>query len=67
MSPISYWLKELGAAKKREKDFRKEGEKIISIYGGKMVKDTPFNILYSNTETLLPAVYSNVPIPVVSA
>ena len=66
MSPISYWLKELGAAKKREKDFRKEGEKIISIYGGKMVKDTPFNILYSNTETLLPAVYSNVPIPVVS-
>ena len=66
MSPISYWLKELGAAKKREKDFRKEGEKIISIYGGRMVKDTPFNILYSNTETLLPAVYSNVPIPVVS-
>lgn len=66
MSPISYWLRELGAAKKREKDFRKEGEKIISIYGGKMVKDTPFNILYSNTETLLPAVYSNVPIPVVS-
>lgn len=66
MNPVQYWLRELGAAKKREKDFRKEGDEINSIYGGKLVKSTPFNILYSNTETLLPAVYSNVPIPVVS-
>jgi len=65
MKPVEYWLREIGAAKKREKEFRRVGEKVNSIYGGKLVKDTPFNILYSNTETLLPAVYSNVPIPVV--
>lgn len=65
MEILEYWMRELGAAKKREKNFRKDGEKILSIYGGRKIKDTPFNILYSNTETLLPAIYSNVPIPVV--
>lgn len=65
MDIVEYWMREIGAAKKREKNFRKEGERILSIYGGRKIKDTPFNILYSNTETLLPAIYSQVPIPVV--
>lgn len=60
---VAYWLNELDAARKREKDWRKEGERILDIYSGK--KSTPFNILYSNTETLLPALYSAVPRPVV--
>lgn len=63
---VAVWLNEIAAAKKREKDFRKEGDKILEIYGGKKKDSVPFNILFSNTETLLPAVYSATPRPVVS-
>lgn len=62
---ITHWLSEIDLAKKREKDYRKEGVRILQIYGGKKIETTPFNILFSNTETLLPAVYSQVPRPVV--
>lgn len=57
------WINELAAAKKREKDWRKDGERILDIYSGK--KQVPFNILYSNTETLLPSLYSAIPRPLV--
>lgn len=62
---VSYWLKEISAARKREKDFRKEGQRIIDIYEGQKKDEVPFNILYSNTETMLPALYSSTPRPVV--
>jgi hypothetical protein len=62
---VQHWLNEIAAAKKREKDFREEGGRILEIYGGKKKETTPFNILFSNTETLLPALYSAVPRPVV--
>ena len=62
---VTYWLNEIGAARKREKDFRKDGQRILDIYDGKKSETTPFNILYSNTETLLPALYSSIPRPVV--
>jgi len=62
---VQYWLDEIDSAKKREKDFRKEGERINSLYAGEESERTPFNILFSNTETLLPALYSAVPRPVV--
>jgi len=58
-----FWNLELQAAKKRESDFRKEGQKIIDIYEGKV--ESPFNILYSNTETMMPALYSRTPRPLV--
>jgi hypothetical protein len=64
-SKVTAWLAEIEDAKKREKDYRKEGIKIHSIYNGEKSKEIPFNILYSNTETLLPALYSSVPRPVV--
>lgn len=63
-SPVKWWLSEIAAAKKREKKWRKEGQRLLDIYNG--VKPTPYNILYSNTETLLPALYSAVPRPVVT-
>lgn len=65
-SDVSHWLKEINAAKTREKEFRRVGEKICSIYDGKEGDKIPFNILFSNTETLIPAVYSMTPRPVVS-
>lgn len=58
------WIAELAAAKKREKDWRKEGADILEIYSGK--RQVPFNILFSNTETLSPSLYSAIPRPVVS-
>lgn len=62
---VAAWVKEIEACKKREADFRKTGQRIIEIYDGTKAEETPFNILYSNTETLLPAVYSAIPRPVV--
>lgn len=62
---VQFWLNEIEAAKKREKDFRKTGEEVLKIYGADEPDVVPFNILYSNTETLLPALYSAQPRPVV--
>lgn len=61
---VRYWVNEITQARKREKDWRKDGQDILDIYSAK--HETPFNILFSNTETLLPALYSAVPRPVVT-
>jgi hypothetical protein len=42
-----------------------EATKIQEIYQGDKAEETPFNILYSNTEILVPAIFSRVPTPVV--
>lgn len=62
---VVYYLGEIAAARKREKDWRKEGKRVLEIYAGKKKDQIPFNILYSNTETLSPAVYNQTPRPVV--
>lgn len=62
---VAGWVKEIEACRKREADYRKTGQRILDIYDGTKADETPFNILYSNTETLLPAVYSAIPRPVV--
>lgn len=64
-SPVLFWINELSAAEKREKDFRKDGLRVEKIYEGAKPDDVPFNIFYSNVETLLPALYSAIPVPVV--
>lgn len=61
-----FWRNELAAARRREKDFWKEGREVKKIYSGECNDSIPFNVLYSNTETLLPALYSNTPRPVVT-
>ena len=63
---VQRWLDEIKDAKKRESDFRKDGERVLKIYGAEKNETTPFNVLFSNTETLLPALYSAVPRPVVN-
>lgn len=57
------WLKEVGAALKREKSYREKTKKIVRMYEGKMTREQTFNILYGNTETLIPALYSITPRP----
>ncbi len=63
---VKHWLNEIAAARKREKDWRKTGDRILDIYNSKKPEEVPFNILFSNTETLLPALYSAVPRPLVA-
>lgn len=63
MEEINNWIEEINDSKKREEDYFKKGLEINEIYEGE--QSTPFNILYSNTETMLPALFSNVPRPVI--
>lgn len=63
---VKYWFNELEEAKKRDSEFHKEGKRINAIYECEDVNKVPFNILYSNTDTLIPALYSATPRPVIS-
>lgn len=65
-SLVKNWLTEIDDALKREKKYRQSGQKCVDLFEAKKWEDTPFAILYSNTETLFPAVYSAQPIPIVS-
>lgn len=62
---IKAWLTELSDAMKREKEWRKDGDRLTTVYECGKAKEYQFNILYSNTETLAPALYNNLPRPVV--
>ena len=62
---IKTWFLEIEAAKKREKAFREDGDRINKIYACSDDEKVQFNILFSNTDTLIPALYSQVPSPVV--
>lgn len=57
------WKKELQLADKREKDWRTNGQKILDRYTGKEKKKNRYNILWSNTEILRPAIYNTRPQP----
>ena len=61
-----HWDNQISDALKREKKYREKGRKYVEIYEGRKSDEVPFAILYSNTETLLPAVYNSKPIPLVS-
>lgn len=62
---VKMWLAAIDAADKEEKDWRKEAHEIVEIYRSASTQknNQAFNILYSNTETALPAVYNSTPIP----
>jgi hypothetical protein len=62
---IKRWIDDINTAQKREKSYRTEGRKIMEIYEGEKPEDMPFNILFSNTAILSPALYGNLPRPVV--
>lgn len=62
---VKEWLKEIGTARKREEKFMEKAAKVVKIYEAEEDCENQFNILFSNTETLSPALYSTVPVPVV--
>ena len=63
---VTAWLKEITKARKREASYRKEGKSYAAIYEAEKTIENEFNILFSNTETLAPALYSTVPTPVIA-
>lgn len=61
------WLKAVEARQKKlSKEWLKSAREAVNIYEMEDKADVPFNILYSNTETLLPALYNSTPRPEVS-
>lgn len=62
---VKAWLKEIDDAQKREKKYREIARECVKLYEAKEPENTPFAILYSNVETLAPAVYNATPIPIV--
>jgi hypothetical protein len=67
---VRRWLTEWTLADSNEKSWREQAKHCYQIYeGGQPTKDgharsdRSFNILWSNTETLLPAVYNSAPQP----
>lgn len=65
VNEVKHWLEEVCAAEKREKPWRDEAHKVVCLYEADKQADYQFNILYSNTETLAPALYSTTPTPIV--
>jgi hypothetical protein len=60
---VKRWLMEIQLADKREKEWRKRSGQLRDKYRQKDAKKNSFNILWSNTDTLLPAVYNSLPKP----
>lgn len=60
---VDYWKKAIARGREREKGFLKEGNDCLALYESDSEKDNSFNILFSNTETMLPALYNNTPRP----
>lgn len=57
------WWKELQLCGKREKTWFDKADKVVKRYRGEEKKKNRFNVLWSNTETLRPAIYNSRPNP----
>lgn len=57
------WASELQSSHKREANWRKEADGIVKRYGGESRDKARFNVLWSNTQILRPAIYNSRPNP----
>lgn len=57
---------EISLATDREKDYRKDAVEVMRLYEGLKHKTEQYNILYSNVDTMQPALYNSTPRPVVT-
>lgn len=61
------WLSEITRMRGKEKLWREKGQKVIDRYRDDRIVDgvelAKFNILWSNTETIKPAIFSRMPVP----
>jgi hypothetical protein len=60
---VRRWLAELAMAATRDKPWCDESKEILRTYEAGKRKANSFNILWSNTDTLAPAVYNSTPVP----
>lgn len=61
---VKRWLEELRIAEEWERPWRERAQVCIDRYEGECThRRSTFNILYSNVETIRPALYANRPIP----
>lgn len=61
---VARWLAEIDLASKQEEKWRDEAEKTRELYRAeKSGAKTRFNIVYSNVETEVPALFNSIPIP----
>jgi hypothetical protein len=60
---VREWLEAIDLASEDEKPWRDDAENAIRIYDTTERTENSFNILHSNQETLLPAIYNTVPVP----
>lgn len=63
-----WWLREIGRSRDHWKRYREEARQVLERYRDERKNDlekarVSFNILYSNTETLKPAIYAQCPKP----
>lgn len=58
---VRYWLNAISVSEKTEETFRKTADQAVDLYTGKT--RSAFNILHSNVETLVPAIYNSQPVP----
>lgn len=72
-NPVAFWLKEIELSSEAEEPWRKYAKNVLEVYEGetqkrfakdqKGARNNEFNILWSNTETLKPALYNSTPRP----
>ncbi|HEX5261945.1 MAG TPA: hypothetical protein VFW13_00350, partial [Phenylobacterium sp.] len=70
---VDYWLQCLSDAERAEKEWRERGREVVQIYRNehrtarsiRSTNQVTYNILYANTEVMLPAIYQQPPDPVV--
>lgn len=60
---VKRWVAELDIASGAEKDWRKCSDDTWKLYKSEKQSENSFNILWSNTETLRPALYNSMPSP----
>lgn len=63
VTEVELWLRKIKAQQDEEKDWRKDASAAIDIYESAEKANIHFNILNSNVETLVPAVYNSTPVP----
>lgn len=65
---VTLWLEAIELASKEEESWRKAAQDVVGIYrddsrAGETTRERRFNILYSNIETIVPALYNSTPVP----
>ena len=60
---VELWLRKIKRAQDDEEAWRKDAKEAIDIYEAGDKSNPAFNILNSNVDTLLPAVYNSTPVP----